>query len=321
MSSFSYLLLQIKIFKFFGVVPLEGTHQKSKLVQKIYATVVFLYLISYWCGIVYSIWISNTSFNQMSVVSNHVQLVVNGLTMSVVHILSVFGCTKMQIIKSKFRKFDIKTKKVNLKINDKKINLTSGFCIAFMSLFLLYSTVFDFYLTIIRFKIHSVFYWIATLLPSIVYNTSFFFAFCLIINIYYRWSMLNGFLNNAMFGKLQSKIQIIEVESKKDSSSLIPKIFYLIHDLEDLTICIGRFFGPIFLVTFTAFFVISTIQTFYCYVLLINITNESNGYPVWALAISANIVIFNIIMVLAMITICEEISNQVLTIFTFFQSN
>ena len=321
MLSSSLLEVQIKFFKFFGVVPFEMTTQKAIIVQKTYSIVVFLFLFAYWSEVVYSIWISNPSLNQISVVSNHVQLVINGLAMNVVHVLSLFGIKKMQIIRSKLKKFDAKTKEVNLKIKDRKINLISGLCISFMSLFLLYSTVLDFYVTIIRYKRNAIFYWIVTLLPSLVYISSLFFAFCLILNTYYRWSMLNDFLSKAMLAKTSSKIQIINVEPRKGSSTSIARVFYLINDLTDLTDCIGRFFGPIFLVTFTAFFVISTIQIFYCYVLLTSVTNENRGYSGWTLAISANIVIFNVIMVLAMITICEGMSNQVLSVIIFLKLN
>lgn len=313
MSSSSILQVQIECFKFFGVVPLKMTTQKNIIVQKIYAIIVFSFLIAYWSEVAYSIWISHPSLNQISVVSNHVQLVINGLAMNVVHVLSLFGVKKMQIIRSKLDKFDAETKEVYLKIKDRKINLTSVLCISFMSLFLVYSTVLDFYVTIIRYKRHTIFYWIVTLMPSIVYITSLFFAFCLIMNTYYRWSMLNDFLCKAMLAKTSLKIQKINVEPRKDSSGSVARVFYLINDLADLTNCIGRFFGPIFLVTFTAFFVISTIQIFYCYVLLTNETIESKGYSGWTLAISSNIVFFNIIMVLAIITICEGMSYQVLT--------
>lgn len=311
MSSSSFLEVQIKCFKFFGVVPLEMTTQRTIIVKQIYSIVVFLFLFAYWSEVVHSIWISNPSLNQISVVSNHVQLIINGLAMNMVHIMSVFGIKKMQIIRSKLKKIDMSCKEVNLKFKDRKINLISGFCISFMSLFLLYSTVLDFYVTVLRYQRHSIFYWIVTILPSLVYIASLFFAFCLIINTYYRWSMLNDFLRNAMLVKASSKIQKIDVEPRKGSISSITRVFYLINDLTDLTDCIGRFFGPIFLATFTAFFVISTIQIFYCYVVLTSVANESKGYSRWTLAISSNIVIFNIIMVLAMVTICEGMSNQV----------
>lgn len=317
MPSSSFLQVQIEFFKFFGVVPLIMTTQRTTIVQKIYAIIVFLFLIAYWSEVAYSIWISHPSLNQISVVSNHVQLVINGLAMNVVHVLSLFGVKKMQIIRNKLDKFDAETKEVNLKIKYRQINLTSVLCISFMSLFLLYSTVLDFYVTIIRYKRHNIFYWIVTILPSFVYITSLFFAFCLIINTYYRWSMLNDFLSKAMLAKASTKVQKINVEPRKNSNFSIARVFYLINDLTDVTNCIGRFFGPIFLATFTAFFVISTIQIFYCYVLLTNETSESKGYSGWTLAISANIVIFNIIMVLAIITICEGMSYQVLTLFTY----
>lgn len=311
MSSFSFLEVQIKCFKFFGVVPLEMTTQRTIIVKQVYSIIVFLFLFAYWSEVVHSIWISNPSLNQISIVSNHVQLIINGLAMNMVHIMSVFGIKKMQIIRSKLKKIDMRCKEVNLKFKDRKINLISGFCISFLSLFLLYSTVLDFYVIVIRYQRNTIFYWIVTILPSLVYIASLFFAFCLIINTYYRWSMLNDFLRNAMLVKTSSKIQNIDVEPKKGSSSSITRVFYLINDLTDLTDCIGRFFGPIFLATFTAFFVISTIQIFYCYVVLTSVANESNGYSRWTLAISSNIVIFNIIMVLAMVTICEGMSNQV----------
>ncbi|CAO1431173.1 unnamed protein product [Diamesa hyperborea] len=317
MTSFSFMNVQIECFKIFGVVPLELTTQKPIIVQKVYSIIVFLFLTAYWSEVSYSIWFSNPSLNQISVVSNHVQLVINGLAMTVVHVLSIFGVKKMHIIRSKLHKFDVETKEVNLKIKDRKMNLTSTVCISFMALFVIYSTILDFYVTIIRYQRCTIFYWIVTLLPSFIYITSLFFAFCLIINTYYRWSMLNDFLCKALLTKTSLKIQKINVEPRKDSSSSIARVFYLINDLTDLTNCIGRFFGPIFLATFTAFFVISTIQIFYCYVLLTSVTNESKGYSGWTLAISSNTVIFNIIMVLTIITICEGMSYQVLTFFTF----
>lgn len=94
------------------------------------------------------------------------------------------------------------------------------------------------------------------------------------------------------------------------SPSFIPEIFFLLNDLMDLGSLIGKFFGPIWLASFTSIFIVTTIQIFYCYTNLYA-SSEAQAKTIWTLIGSINSVFVNIVLVFTLISFCEAIASQV----------
>lgn len=246
--------------------------------------------------------------------------------------------------------FDSKISEFGIKINYLKIIFNVGLSIGLLILYFAYMAVYDFYVSLIMYKLYTVHYWFITFIPLLVYSGALCFSFCLLIFIFYRLKLINKILRDElkfkmnltkksiskktkiMFLTLQSELKNLQnsktqpqdlieaikrndinknIEASDDSAmNLIPNVFHLLHDLVDLGGLVAKFFGPIFLAAFTSIFVVTTIQIYYCYTILYTF-DEIRAKTLWTLVTSVNIVVINIVMVLSLTSICECIANQV----------
>lgn len=76
-----------------------------------------------------------------------------------------------------------------------------------------------------------------------------------------------------------------------------------------MNLAIIKFFA-VYLATFTTIFVVTSIQLYYCYQIF-QVQDENRGYSYWSLAMSLNVVVINIILVVTITALCQTITNQV----------
>lgn len=69
------------------------------------------------------------------------------------------------------------------------------------------------------------------------------------------------------------------------------------------------YYGPLFLSTFTTIFVVTSIQLYYCYQIIIQ-ADETRGYSYWSLVMCLNVVVINILLVVTITALCQSIQNQ-----------
>ena len=93
-------------------------------------------------------------------------------------------------------------------------------------------------------------------------------------------------------------------------STMILKELIIINDLVELIHLYGRFFGPIFLAAFSSIFICTTVQIFYCYIIVQNL-NSLLYRTMWTFSTSMNMVMIQIILALVITSISEMIYNQV----------
>lgn len=344
MSNDNTLLIVLKLFKLFGFVPYSIVANKKITLQKYYIAVVTTFLAVYWMGLIESFWSIDGSSDKLSVISNWIQLIANGLSMTII-LVSSMNVKTLNTIRMSITNFDSGIREMGLKINNRRINLIVVANFTCYILFFFYMASYEIYVVLIRYKFYSVYYWIITFIPVVLYTMALSFAFCLLIAIYYRLKLTSNVLKdelmhdrkssdkllqntlsitsmtfpqmelnnmeNATKSKLSTKKQNEQIRARSQQyTSSVPSVFHILNDLLDLGHSIEKFFGPIFLCSFTSIFIVTTIQIYYCYVLISTETNESLGYSIWTVIVSTNIIVINIVTTILMTSLCETITNQ-----------
>jgi gustatory receptor len=164
--------------------------------------VIMTFLIVYWIGLVESFWSNRKGNDNISVISNWIQLIINGFTLAVVQIYPIAEVRTVENIKGIIVNFDAKLAEFGIKVDYKKINLCVGVSISLFILFFIYMAVYDFYVSLVMYKLYTILYWFITFIPLMVYSSALCFAFCILIFIYYRLKIINKILRNELSFKL-----------------------------------------------------------------------------------------------------------------------
>lgn len=321
----------LRFSKLFGFMPYSHcvVYQKY-VVQKAYAFIFVVILTLYWIGLFETLVKCETAPEKLSLVSNWIQLFVNGASLTVIVISPLINVKAFNDINRLFIHLDGKIDETGFKLNTRKINFIMVANIVFFGSFLLFMGAYEIYIFLIRFDLLNLFYWIITFLPSIVQTFSLCFANNLLTSFYFRLQLTKQILKSERLPYLKKKYitAIPENEKKffKPSSNQCPEkellsdmssVFILFNDLLDLGCAIENFFGTIFLSSIASIFVVTTVQIYYCYVLVVTEGSEAMGYSTWTIIVSVNYIILNTVTIAYLTTICELIANQV-RLFLFY---
>lgn len=112
--------------------------------------------------------------------------------------------------------FDSKISEFGIKINYLKINFNIGISLGVLILYFAYMAVYDFYVSLIMYKLYTVHYWFITFIPLMVYSAALCFSFCLLIFIFYRLKLINKILRDELKYKmnLTKKSTLMSKKSK-----------------------------------------------------------------------------------------------------------
>jgi hypothetical protein len=261
--------------------------------------------------------------DKLSSFSNWIQILVNGFALTVILVCPV--CSSISEIQWGFFKFDAKIMEMNLKLNSAvdsgKVKILTAFNIICCVLFLFYKATFEIYVLIVRYQIITSTYWLVTFFPSIVQSTAVCVVICMLIAFYIRLKKTHEILENEKISFSRQKYVPAIPRHKRNyfrtasfddcHKPRIPMVFHAFNSLWDLGNLIEKFFGPIFLAFIASIFVVTTVQIYYCYVLIASSQSESKGYSVWTLVVALNDILWNIVTVVYLTTLCEMITNMV----------
>ncbi|GAB0098811.1 hypothetical protein DMENIID0001_146150 [Sergentomyia squamirostris] len=331
-----YSEIFFKRFRIFGANPIykKITNTKypgssSEIVQdKFSLIIVVCILVIYWCGIVMSFFIEHKGNDKISAISNIIQLILNGIAFSTIYINSMVKFRCFYNIITGFQVIDENLQGVGKSIRYQNSLAISRSILITFGTYLLFSITFDCYVTVIRYNMTPMWYWVVATLPSIIYSLSLLQAMFIISWISTRCAMINSILRLDGRAKFLRNLPIVPIVSHsnsfkgnmKQSLDLITKIYTIMSDVCQLSQIIDSFLGPAFLATITAIFAVTSIQVYYIYVTSITMDRvaETSGFSIWSLLVSLNIVLMNIFLVIALTTICERLNHQTMKILQNF---
>lgn len=306
----------LKFFKFFGLVP--NQMQSRMPLSRIYAATVITALFIYWSVLLLSFWLPHgKTTNQISVISNWIQLLVNAITLSITMSYPIIALQIVPRIRDLFNHFDKKVEELGVDLNFRQNSRTIGLIIFSLVIFNSYMFCFDLYVTYFLTAVSHLWYWFLTFLPLFFYSFAMCGALCVLLLLNFRFKTLNQLLSREIKGnkspfKLGQIIDVLSVNEKDKPMryhNKLTNIFYLMHDLYDLSKLIGQYYGPIFLTVFTAVFIVTTIQIYYIYTIFYSFEKRTD-VTIWCIISCANIVVLNIIMVFSITSVCESVSNE-----------
>ncbi|XP_063704053.1 gustatory and pheromone receptor 32a-like [Culicoides brevitarsis] len=299
----------LRFFKIFGLVPNKIDFPRMPM-SRAYATTVVSALFFYWAVLLLSFWVPHgKTSNTISIISNWIQLLVNAITLTIALVYPVIASEIVPKIRDLFLHFDRKAEELGVGCNFQRISNIVGLVICALVMFNSYMLCYDLYVTYFLSAVSDLWYWLLTFLPLFVYSFAVCGALCVLLLLRFRFKTLNQLLAREVKGKaFTGKIDVLEVGDVKPRSKLT-NIFYLMHDLYDLSKLIGQYYGPVFLTVFTAIFIVTTIQIYYIYTFFYSY-DTGNEMLVWSILLCSNIVFLNIVMVFSITSVCESISNQ-----------
>uniref|UniRef100_A0A182QPG8 Gustatory receptor n=1 Tax=Anopheles farauti TaxID=69004 RepID=A0A182QPG8_9DIPT len=333
----SIIEMNIKFYRLIGLAPFELNTTRVRL-SKPLCCAVGGFVALYWTSMVSSIATSNHANDRISRISNYFQLITNAIMLSAILLMPAFRLRNFAEITRALRKLEhdlrqMATTEDAIVCNIRQMARWNIGIVAGTLTLLLVVTGFDCYVTVIRGFIR-VDYWIITILPQFVNVIAITQAVLLLLHINGRFRTLNELLQEEQHpiagrkrydnssriavatGNIPKKISlhVIEVHGcGMDESSLkhlqLPKVLYRYNDLYDICKMLDRYFGLLFLLTFTSIFIVTTIQLYYSYTILYWFTGE-NGFTIWSLMVCINTISINLGVLLTIVLLCEKISNK-----------
>lgn len=314
----SYVLI-LKFFKALGMVPNQINVPRMPI-SRPYATSIITFLFFYWAVLLLSFWLPHgKTSNQISVISNWIQLLFNAITLSITLTYPIIASQIVPRIRDLFNHFDKKVVELGVESNLQKMSKIIYFIGCSLILFNSYMMCYDLYVTYFLTSVSHFWYWLLTFLPLFMYSFGICAALSVLLLLHFRFKTLNQLLSHEVKGnhsafKHHPIIDVLTVDVNKLDKPLryqnrLTNIFYLMHDLYDLSKLIGQYYGPVFLSVFTSVFVVTTIQIYYIYTYFYSFKDRTET-TIWSILLCANVVFLNIVMVFAITSICESISNQ-----------
>lgn len=304
------------MYSFVGIVPVrlnvEG-RPKSIPVVVLIGCVHFLNVIGVICSLIFH----PTSPNRVTQVSNWIQMIMNCITLMMCHIIPIWKAKYFNQMLISLKNIDEALTEAGVDIDYTKHRKMGRRIFISCTFLLAYLTIYDFYVANILLKSMTWWYWLVSLMPTIVYSFTIIVGCQTMYLIKLRYQYIDEWLNKRLRGGCDSRLitEVIKIMSKNknikcisNDSSTIKDIFVILNDLNLAIADVESYYGPIFLAAFSTIFVITTIQFFNCYKVLV-MWSPALNVSVDNLFIAANIVLLGISLVFSTCTICEQICN------------
>lgn len=162
-------------------------------------------------------------------------------------------------------------------------------------------------------------YWLVSFAPSFVQSIALCIVISTLLLFLARLKLLKKVLkkeklSNQMFNPVIPRIDRLDFKNPTFFDYTLPKfpvVFDSFQDLLDLGRLLEKIFGPILLAAISSIFVVTTVQIYYCYVLIASSQKESQGYSIWTLIVAINEIFWNVLVIVYLTTLCEMITSQV----------
>ncbi|XP_058124448.1 putative gustatory receptor 2a [Anopheles ziemanni] len=328
----SIIEMNFKFYRLVGLSPFELNASRVRL-SKPLCCAVGGFVTFYWTSMVSSIATSDHGNDRISRISNYFQLISNAIMLTTILLSPAFKLRNFAELVRGLRKLEQDLTKASIMTNFRQMTRWNVGIIAGTITFLVLMTSFDCYVTVFKGMIR-VDYWIITILPQFINVIAVTQVILLLLYINGRFRLLNQMLQDEQHPVIGRKmllhsrkptistsnepskigLHVIEVPSGgMDNDPMshlkLPKILYLYNDLYDICKMADRYYGLLFLLTFTSIFIVTTIQLYYSYTILYWFTDE-NGFTIWSLMVCFNTILINLGVLLTIVLLCEKISNK-----------
>lgn len=311
----------LKPYKLFGITPFKNSKNKLNVnlcFPQIWIIIVLAILL-YWIGIVLTFLEDHKNAHKLSIIANYIQIITNTIAFTVALTYPLIQRITVNSIINSFERVDQELNYLKIKINYKADSRSYRVLIISCCLILLATTMYDFFVAVVIMSTLKAWYWLVTIIPLIIYSIALSQAYVVIGFIKKRCQLINQVIWEFQTSDKSSVVNaknIVIVSIFNDTtpiislSELFSKLFIALNELCELSQLIEKLFGLLFLTTFSAIFAVTSIQLFYCY-LVITTASSENGYSIWSLIQSVNIILINLILILGITSVCEAVSTEV----------
>lgn len=308
-------------FKIMGITPFENSKNKLNVnlcIPQIF--VIALVVFIYWFGIVMTFIVDRLNTYTLSIIANWIQIITNAIAFTIILIYPLFKKFTVNSIVKLFEKVDAELNYLKIKLNYNSDTIKYRIILFSCFLYMILSTIFDCLVSLYVLENLRLWYWFVTILPLIMYTFALSQAFIIIGFIKQRCQLINEVIlefqsndqNSMIVAKNVVLVSIFKEKKPKISlSELFSKLFIALNDLCELSHHIEHLFGPLFLTTFAAMFAATSIQLFYCYLVLVTPSDDSKKSLTWPLLQSINIVVINLLLIIGITSVCESVLIEV----------
>lgn len=308
-------------FKIMGITPFENSKNKLNVnlcIPQIF--VIALVVFIYWFGIVMTFIVDRLNTYTLSIIANWIQIITNAVAFTIILIYPLFKKFTVNSIVKLFEKVDAELNYLKIKLNYNSDTIKYRIILFSCFLYMILSTIFDCLVSLYVLENLRLWYWFVTILPLIMYTFALSQAFIIIGFIKQRCQLINEVIlefqsndqNSMIVAKNVVLVSIFKEKKPKISlSELFSKLFIALNDLCELSHHIEHLFGPLFLTTFAAMFAATSIQLFYCYLVLVTPSDDSKKSLTWPLLQSINIVVINLLLIIGITSVCESVLIEV----------
>uniref|UniRef100_A0A7G3AEA5 Gustatory receptor n=1 Tax=Lutzomyia longipalpis TaxID=7200 RepID=A0A7G3AEA5_LUTLO len=297
-----------KQFRIFGVHPInriiggggKNTPESFRDVARDkWSTVLVVILLTiYWFGIVMSFFMDHKGNDKISAISNIIQLILNAVALTTILTNGLLKFRTFDNILQEFALIDENLRGVGRAIKyHRSLILSRSILLTFIG-YLILSIVFDCYVTVIRYEMTPIWYWIVATLPSVVYSMCLLQAMFIITWISTRCHLVNSIL---LCGSHHQNLHHHE------------------RNLPTLTHC-GCLHGTTIPHHYHSYFC----RHLHPGLLHLRHSNYNGdcsrhfGISIWSLLVSLNIVLMNVFLVISLTTICERVNSETVEILQNF---
>lgn len=323
----SIVQMNTKFYRILGLLPYDTKSSRIKL-SKPLCCGIGTFITLYWTSLVISIATRVYGNDRISRISNYFQLISNAIMLTTLLISPAFKVKIFAEIIRSLKKFEDELKKDSINPNYTvqvrwNIGIITGIIILLIG-----TTTFDCYVTVFNGYVNFD-YWLITIFPHLVNVIAITKPVLLLLYVNSRFKILNELLlmeqnniadNRRIPTKLRAatcfirtsktNLHVVELHDLSNNKFYwLPKILYRYNDLHDICKLLDKFFGLLFLITFTSIFIITTIQLYYSYTILYWFTGK-NGFTIWSLMVCFNTIAVNLAVLLTIVLLCENISNH-----------
>lgn len=318
--------LFLRIFSAFGLVQVRYGPDNQLAVVKRSAYIIPILLLIYWINAVVVFCYERPSTDTISLVSNVIQMALNSILISVAVIIPIqyMDLARRTILQMQSLVADLAS--LQISVDFRKV--CRDFCLILFFFFsiLIYSISYDAYATY-QYGMMTVKYWFFSILPPVYMVLVLTQAICTLALTNRFYKCVNKVILAQIPRTEADEIEPMDTSINKiqpaekfagyrypemDSRAVFfPKMCEVLGSLNEICQKLETYFGPLFLISFTTIFVVTSIQLYYCYQIITQVKDEARGYSYWTMVISVNVVLTNVILVIATTALCQAITNQV----------
>lgn len=268
--------------------------------------IIKIFLFVYWIGVFSSFVLYNRQQDVLTKLSNNLQLMLNTCALTVCLVNSVLKNNVYNQILKCLKQYDSNISILGLNLEYKKSNYCHILTFIAIVIYLVYMVAYDIFISIYVQEYILVPYFIITRFSRIIYYLAMCKVMCLLHSINWRFRLINKILKSEQVEEKHSYVVNIVMQRGLSKEENIPQIFFIMDYMKDLCLAVNLYYGSLFLMCFLTMFVVSAIQLYYCYTLVIE-----DYLDIYSLILSINIICINFFFVIGISTLCQKITDKV----------